>query len=290
MRQHASCFLNSAVLLARIRQAQGRPEEAREIVDVMLSFALETRSEVMLLGARAFQAELALRQGRLAEASQWAEQYGSFRRVPMPYAFVPPVVLALILLAQDTPASRQQARQLLSQMDDYFTSIHYTVIRIRVLALQAMLYSAEGDEQQALAALAKSIALAEPGGFLRLFVDLGPPLKPLLQKLARRGVSPAYLDEILAAFGEAEAPPRAGAATPAQCRSSITASRSALLTNRELDVLLLLDKRYTDKEIADTLSISVETVHTHVRHLGDKLGVRGRRAIVQAAKDQGLLA
>ncbi len=64
-----------------------------------------------------------------------------------------------------------------------------------------MLYSAEGDEQQALAALEKSIALAEPGGFLRLFVDLGPPLKPLLQKLAQRGVSPAYLAEILAAFG-----------------------------------------------------------------------------------------
>ena len=81
MRPHASdasCFLNSAVLLARIRQAQNRPEEAREIVDVMLSFALEIRSEAMLSGARAFQAELALRQGRLAEAGQWAAQSGSF--------------------------------------------------------------------------------------------------------------------------------------------------------------------------------------------------------------------
>jgi DNA-binding CsgD family transcriptional regulator len=57
-----------------------------------------------------------------------------------------------------------------------------------------------------------------------------------------------------------------------------------------MDVLLPLNKRYSDKEIADTLSISVETVYTHVRHIGDKLGVRGRRAIVQAAKDQGLLA
>ena len=55
-------------------------------------------------------------------------------------------------------------------------------------------------------------------------------------------------------------------------------------------MLLLLDKRYSDKEIAQTLSISVGTVNTHVRHLGDKLGARGRRAIVQAAKDRGLLA
>jgi LuxR family maltose regulon positive regulatory protein len=285
---HAMCFLNSAVLLARIRQAQGWPEEAREIVDVALSFALETHSEVVLFAAQAFRAELALRQGRLAEASQWAEQYGSFRRVPAPFAFVPPVVQALILLAQATPASRRQARQLLLEMDDYFTAIHYTSVRIRVLALQAMLHSAENDESQALAALAQAIALAEPGGILRFFVDLGAPLKPLLQQLARQGVSPAYIDKILAAFGPDEAPPNAGRSLSTEAIPAPPGS--ALLTNRELDVLRLLDKRYTDREIADTLSISMETVHTHVRHLSDKLGVRGRRAIVQAAKDQRLLA
>jgi LuxR family transcriptional regulator, maltose regulon positive regulatory protein len=285
---HAMCFLNSAVLLARIRLAQGWPEEAREIGEVALSFALETRSEVVLLAAQAFQAELALWQGRLAEAGQWAEQFGSFRRIPMPYAFVPPVVQALILLAQATPASRLQARQLLMQMDEYFTSIHYTVVRIRVLALQAMLYSAEGDEPQALAVLAKSIALAEPGGFLRIFVDLGTALKPLLQILARQGASPAYVHEILAAFGAAEALPSAGQPSGGGPVSALPGSVS--LTNRELEVLWLLDKRYTDREIASTLSISLETVHTHVRHLSDKLGVRGRRAIVHSAKEQGLLA
>ena len=157
-RPHASdapCFLNSAVLLARIRQAQNRPEEARAIVDAMLSLALEIGDGAILSDARAFQAELALRQGRLAEASDWAAQSGSFQPVPLPYAFVPYDVQALILLAQDTPASRQQARELLSQMNDYTSAIHYTTIRIRVLALQAMLYSAEGDEPQALAALVR---------------------------------------------------------------------------------------------------------------------------------------
>jgi LuxR family transcriptional regulator, maltose regulon positive regulatory protein len=285
---HAGCFLNSAVVLARIRQAQGWPEEAQEIADLVLSFALETRSEVVLFGARAFQAELALRQGRLAEATQWAEQYGSFTRVPAPWAFVPPLVLAQTLLAQDTPASRRQARELLTEMDEYYTSIHYTSVRIRVLALQAMLYSAENDEPQALAALAQSIALAESGGFLRFFVDLGAPLKPLLQKLERQGVSPAYVAEILAAFGTGETLPPAG--RPPRAAPVPTPPGSALLTNRELDVLQLLDERYTDKEIAETLSISMETVRTHVRHISDKLGARGRRAIVQAAQEQGLLA
>jgi len=281
------------VLLARIRQTQNRPEEARRIVDATLSFALEIRSEVTLRGARAFQAELALRQGRLAEASHWAETSGAFQPLPMPHAYIPSLTWAMILLAQDTPASRQQARQLLAQMDAYFTSIHYIAIRIRILALQAILYRAEGDERQALAVLEQSIALAEPGGFLRLFVDLGPQLQPLLATLARRGVSPAYLAAISAAYGESDLYPLA--ATPLE-QTVPGAVRSAAsvpietLTNRERDVLLLLEKRYSDKEIADTLSISLGTVNTHVRHISDKLGVRGRRAVVQAAKDQGLLA
>jgi LuxR family maltose regulon positive regulatory protein len=200
---------------------------------------------------------------------------------------VPSTVLALILLAQDTPASRQQARELLSQMNDYYSSIHYTTIRIRVLALQAMLYSAEGDEPQALAILSDSIALAAPGGFLRLFVDLGTALKPLLQKLAHRGVAPAYIDEILAAFGPDEASPMVG--QPLATEPVTRPAGSTLLTHRELDVLQLLARRYTDKEIADALVISPRTVSSHIDHLGDKLGVHGRRAIVEAAQAQGLL-
>jgi len=282
----ANCFLNSAVLLARIRQRQGQPEAAQQIAQFMTSFALETNSEVVLLGARAFQAELAWRQGRLAEAGQWAAQSGKFRRVILTFPLAPPLVLARILVAQDTPASRQQARELLTQMDDYYGSIHFTAIRIAVLALLALLHSAEGDEQQALAALSHSIALAEPGGFIRLFVDLGLVLKPLLKKLVQRGVSPRYLADILAAFEAEDARPPAGQPP----RTEPVLSDSALLTNREQEVLKLLARRYTDKEIAESLNISLVTVRSHVTHLGEKLGVHGRRAIVQAATDQRRLS
>ena len=126
---------------------------------------------------------------------------------------------------------------------------------------------------------------AEPGGFLRLFVDLGLALKPLLQKLVQRGLSPRYLADILAAFEAEDARPAAGQPP----RTEPVSSSSALLTNREQEVLELLARRYTDKEIAEALVISPSTVSSHVDHLGDKLGVRGRRVIVQAAKDQGLL-
>jgi DNA-binding CsgD family transcriptional regulator len=100
-------------------------------------------------------------------------------------------------------------------------------------------------------------------------------------------VAPAYIDEILAAFGPDEASPMVG--QPLATEPVTRPAGSTLLTHRELDVLQLLARRYTDKEIAGTLVISPRTVSSHIDHLGDKLGVHGRRAIVEAAQAQGLL-
>ena len=99
--------------------------------------------------------------------------------------------------------------------------------------------------------------------------------------------APAYIDEILAVFGPDKASP--SVELPPTTEPVPTSSGSVLLTHRELDVLQLLAARRTDKEIADALMISPKTVSSHIDHLADKLGVRGRRAIVEAARVQGLL-
>ena len=278
---HVQCYLNSAAALALAYQAQGQPDKAREIAAQMVSFALEIHGTVGLFLAKAFQAELALRQGRLAEAVSWTEQNDVPLSIPRPFFYRPPLTLARILLAQDTPNSRQQAGQVLSELYDYYTAIHYTSVVIEVLALQALLYQAQDHAQAALDALQRAIELAEPGGFIRAFVDLGEPLAQLLTALVRkRAVSP-YATRILAAFPQT--------VSPSVARSRANAALLTPLTPRELDVLALLAKHYTDNEIAVALIISADTVHSHVQHIAEKLGVRGRRVIVQAAKDQGLL-
>jgi DNA-binding NarL/FixJ family response regulator len=97
-------------------------------------------------------------------------------------------------------------------------------------------------------------------------------------------VSADYIAQILAAYRPSDESPlaeRLGRGEPA--------AAGALLTNREQDVLRLLAQRYTDKEIAETLVISPKTVSSHIDHLGAKLGARGRRAIVEAAREQNLL-
>ena len=113
--------------------------------------------------------------------------------------------------------------------------------------------------------------LAEPGGYLRLFVELGPEMADLLAQLAARGVAPAYIDRILAVV-------RADQALEADA-----------LTSRELEVLALLQKGLSDKEIAERLVLSVLTVKTHNRNIYQKLGVNGRRQAAAKAKTLNLL-
>ena len=278
---HVQCYLNSAAALALTYQAQGRPDQARELAEQMVSFALAIQGTVGLFLAKAFQAELVLRQGRLAEAVYWAEQNDVALSIPRPFFYRPPLTLVRILLAQNTPLSRQHASQVLSELYSYYTAIHYTAVVIEVLALQSLLYQAQDHTQAARDALQRAIELAEPGGFIRAFVDLGVPLAQLLAALVReRAVSP-YAMRILAAF------PQAVSSSVAHSRAN--AALLTPLTPRELEVLARSARYYTDNEIAAALVISAETVHSHAQHIGEKLGVRGRRAIVQAAKDQDLL-
>jgi LuxR family maltose regulon positive regulatory protein len=202
---------------------------------------------------------------------------------PLVRFYQPHLTLAKIWLAQDTPAGRQQAAESLEQLKKYAESTHNTVVLIKVLTLGSLLRAAEGDEPAALALLEKVIALAQPGGFVRLFLDLGPPMARLLHLLSRQGMSRDYtsqfLAQVLAAFP---------APTPGARRSSPALLEP--LTPREMEVLELLAKRLTNKEIAKELVVSPGTVKTHTINIYAKLDVGGRRQAVNKAKGLGLLS
>jgi LuxR family maltose regulon positive regulatory protein len=247
----------------------------------MVSFALEIGGTIGLAIAKAFQAELALRQGRLAEAVYWAEHNPMPLSVPLPLFYRPPITLARILVAQGTPASRQHAAQVLAELFRCSTASHHQSVVIEVLALQALLHQAENQHPTALQVLQQALDLAEPGGIIRMFVDLGPPMQQLLAALVVARKSDPYPARILAAFPQKTAPTNGYRQANAALLSPLTA--------RELDVLTLLAKHYTDNEIGAELVIARDTVHSHVQHIAEKLGVRGRRAIVQAARTHRII-
>jgi LuxR family maltose regulon positive regulatory protein len=156
---------------------------------------------------------------------------------------------------------------------------------------QALLLQAQGDRSQALAALKRSLLLAEPEGYLRFFVDEGEPMRLLMLDLRSMmeeqrldGTHPlfAYMDKLLAAFPESrEAIPQ----------SKMTDQRSKLvepLSERELEVLKLLRSELSGPEIAQRLIVSLNTLRTHTKNIFNKLGVNNRRAAIRRAEELDL--
>lgn len=284
---YGDCFLYSACGLALTYQAQGRAQKARAVAQSAVDFVLEAGNTTLLPQARAFQAELTLRQGRIATAGQWAAQIDPVPPLAPVYGiFSPHLTLVKVWLAQNTPASREQACDLLLRLLTFFASIHNSRFLIETLALQALLGSKEGDEPAALTALKQAISLAEPGGFIRLFVDLGPCMACLLEQLRGQGVAPIYTARILAAFETRDAPLEAegGRASRAQNESLVDP-----LTPREVEVLALLARHLTNRQIAEELVISPGTVKTHTLRIYRKLDVRGRQQAVARAQELDLL-
>lgn len=280
-------FVDSVFGLALIHHAQGHDDDAHTIAASAIAHILETGNTTLLVDAQAFHAELALRQGQVATAERWAEQFDSLPPlVPMIRFYRPSLTLVKVWLGQDTAASYQQATALLNQLEAFAAFTHNTSVLIEVLALQAIRHAGAGDDAAAVTILARAIVLAEPGGFIRIFVDLGPALARLLRALDRRVVPGAYVDRILAAFAM---PGAERAATPGNSAGQHLALPVEPLTPREAEVLALLADRLTNQEIAATLVISPGTVKTHTLNVYAKLEVHGRRQAVARARQLGLL-
>jgi len=277
---HPLSFVQGSIGLAKTYQAQGKPEEANQTVDLAIQFCLEMDYAPQLLTLKAFLAELALLQGEIAKAGSWAELVDPGLPLQMmPNLFDLQMTLPKVLLAQNTPASLQQAVAVLSRLLDFVTETHNTVFLIEVLALQALLYNTLGDDQAAFKALTQSVLLAQPGGFIRVFVDLGPRMATLLNRLSTHMVAPDYIGKILGAF---PAPKPAVASNGLQ-------EIIAPLTGRELEILVFLAQRLSNKEIASELVISPITVKRHTINIYQKLNVKSRREAVDMAVALGIL-
>ena len=277
---HPTSFAQSAIGLAMTYQAQGKADKASQTFDSAVQFCLEMGYVNLLSTIKAFQTELALLQGEIGKAGDWAMQVDpSLPLQIMPYFFDQQMTLAKVLLAQNTTASLQQAAEALTRLYKFVTATHNTRFLIEVLALQAMLYDAQGDEQAAFKALTQSVLLAQPGGFIRMFVDLGPRMANLLNRLRSHGVVPDYIGQILGAFP---------APKPAVASAGLE-EIIAPLTGRELEILVFLAQRMSNKEIASELVISPITVKRHTINIYQKLNVESRREAVDMAVALGIL-
>jgi LuxR family maltose regulon positive regulatory protein len=157
------------------------------------------------------------------------------------------------------------------------------------LALEAMFLCRGGSEDVALATVERALALAKPEGYMRVFVDLGPPFMDLLKGLARRpGPHTGFVREIVGAYYDDRLVSGSWDGQVSQSNESALGSVSQQLTEAEEEVLRLLAQGLLYREIAERRFVSVETVKTHLKHVYRKLNVGNRRQAVHKARVVGL--
>ena len=152
---------------------------------------------------------------------------------------------------------------------------------IEILALQALARQAQGDTSSALASLERALLLAEPEGYVRVFVDEGPAMAGLLREVVSRRMAPDSAKRVLAAFSSA-GPEDAGA-------SEGPYAGLELLSKREIEVLQHIAAGLTNQEIAARLYLSLYTVKAHARTIYDKLDAHSRTQAVARARELGVL-
>jgi len=284
-------YCQSSFALSLTYQAMGRTEKASRIIESVIGYMLETGNADLIELCEVFRADLALRQGHVAEADLWARKASPIPLAPAYRFYTPHLTLPRVFLARRTAKSLSEANTLLSRMHDYYASIHSTRVLIDVLVLEARVHVAQGDESQALEKLAEALALAEPGGFIRPFLEQGPKMANLLGHLAKQNPRPGYAGRILEAFGSGKTE-SSGDRSDDRSRARSSLPDEPLiqpLTNREIEVLRKLAKGLSNNKIASSLFISPETVKKHLHNIFRKLDVKNRQQALISAKSIGIL-
>jgi LuxR family maltose regulon positive regulatory protein len=257
--------------------------EAEEIIKKMNKVARESIVPTWIMSqSAAWQSRIWLAQDKLGASAQWVRERGlEPDHTPEHLSAYEYIALARILIAQRRCV---EASKLLQRMLEPAEEGGNITGAIEMLSLQALAFQAAGDATRALGALERAIALAEPEGFVRVFVDEGPPMARLLYEALARGVATDYTQRLLAAFPTLEPEQTADPDTQALPSSMIEP-----LSQRELEVLQLIAEGLTNQEIASRLFLSLHTVKSHARNIYGKLGVHNRTQAVTRARSLGVL-
>jgi LuxR family transcriptional regulator, maltose regulon positive regulatory protein len=269
------------VAMARVREAEGDLRGALDLLNeaerLYVSDFFPKVRPVPALRARVW-----IAQGRLGEALGWVREQGLSVDDNLNYLReFEHITLARLLLArhEDDRAERSthEADRLLERLLLAAETGGRTGRVIEILVLRALARQTLGELPAALGFLDRAVTLAEPEGYVRVFVDEGPPMTSLLRAAAKQGTRRDYVRRLLAA------------ASGIEHSGPIKQALIEPLSERELDVLRLLGTELDGPAIARELMVSLNTMRTHTKNIYAKLAVSNRRAAVRRAAELNLL-
>ncbi|MBE2224599.1 MAG: helix-turn-helix transcriptional regulator, partial [Anaerolineae bacterium] len=273
------------VAMARLKLAEGSPSDALDHVHTAERYyKRDPLPDVR--PAAALKAQVWLAQGNIAPALDWAQREGLTADDELSYLReYHHMTLARILIVQfqqdRAEAVMTQAMGLLDRLLQAAEAGGRGRSVVEILVLQALAYQEQGDMETAVVTVQRALSLAEPEGYVRLFVDEGQPMRELLAAALAQGADPSYIIRLMQAIDPA---PDAASAPPDPNQLLIEP-----LSDRELEVLALLANGLTNQAIAEELVIALSTVKKHVNNIFGKLNVSSRTQAVSRAQELKIL-
>jgi LuxR family maltose regulon positive regulatory protein len=273
-------FVICEVFLARLKLAQGDVAGAAAMLAETEQSVRQNNFVHRIPEVAAAQVLVLLRQGNLPKAAHLAQTHD------LPFS------LARVHLAQGDPSA---ALAVLGPLRRQMETKGWVDEQLKVMVLQVVAFYAHGEKDQAVQLLGDALTLAEPGGFIRIFVDEGAPMAQLLLDAASHGVMQEYIGKLLAAF---EAEKRRSEDKPDLPPAKLLIETEAHpakdllvepLSQRELKILQLIAQGLSNREIGERLFLALDTIKGHNRKIFDKLQVQSRTEAVARARELGLL-
>lgn len=259
----------SEVLLARLKFAWGDVDGASASLAEADRFIRQQNLASRFPAVAAAQVLILLHQGSLAAAAHLAQAHDL------------PLSQARVYLARGDPSA---ALAVLSPRRQQMETKRRDDERLKVMVLQALALQAHGENDRALHLLCDALAIALPGGFVRLFVDEGRSMAHLLYRVAATETLPDYTSKLLAVFQAEERKPEDKPYLSPPGRPLIDP-----LSQRELEVLRLMAQGLSNQEMSERLFLALDTVKGHNRKIFSKLQVQRRTEAVARARELGLL-
>jgi LuxR family maltose regulon positive regulatory protein len=251
-------FALCGVLLARLKITRGDAAGAVAILAEAEQFVRQHNFMHRMPEVAAAQVLTMLHQGDLAAAADLAERHEL------------PLSQVRVHLAQGDPLA---ALAVLEPLRRQVEAKGWESERLEVIVLQAVALHTHGETNKAVQLLSEAMSLAEPGGFVRTFVDEGAPMAQLLYEAAAQGIMPDYAGKLLDAFDMDE-----------QGDTNLSPQNLVEpLSQREIEVLQLIAKGLSNREISERLFLALDTVKGHNRNIYSKLGVKNRTQAVKKA-------
>jgi LuxR family maltose regulon positive regulatory protein len=274
---NAQSLATGYVVLAQALRARGDLEGAREALHEAEMLTQAADWSLLVSGwVEAYRVSLCLAEGNLHAAAAWlqANQPDTSGGIPYLRSILNRAYVRVLI----SEKKFDSAFSLLEQLFPPAESTGQTGTIIELLVLQALAFQANEQPSKALQVLERTFSLAQPEGYVRVFLDEGEPMAELLRRAGSQGVAPNYVSKLLSEFGRAE--------------SNTTPAKQPLLeplSERELEVLSLIAEGLSNQAIALRFVVSVGTVKAHTANIYRKLNVTSRTQALARARELKLM-